>query len=362
MSEQTAAAWELHLFFTSLGIQYAVIGGMAVQRWGEPRFTQDVDVTVVAPLDNPTAFIEQIVERFQPRIADAIAFARRNRVILVRANNGCPMDISLGLPGYEAEVMRRAVNHELEPGKPIRLCSAEDLIIHKAIAGRPQDERDIEGIIYRQRNALDVRYIRTWLRDFADLLAKPEIQARFERPWQRRFRGGTTMRQLLAECSDPGLVISLAEEMENVLRNIDFDRARTLQSQLTDLARELGPEVAGAWRGFRLEAPGDGGSPPSFGNREGMETDKKPLKRLLAEATGRGLGKFELRWTSLLPQGGPEPETREQYISDLADGIRYDHFEELGIFQRLADLVREDRNQLFIALGNDGFGGVVADK
>jgi hypothetical protein len=146
------------------------------------------------------------------------------------------------------------------------------------------------------------------------------------------------MRQLLVECSDPGLVISLAEELENVLRNVDFDRARTLQSQLTDLARELGPEVEGAWRGFRLEVPGDGGSPPSFGNREGMETDKKPLKRLLAEAAGRGLGKFELRWTFLLPQGGPEPETREQYISDLADGIRYDRFEELGIFQMPTDL------------------------
>jgi hypothetical protein len=146
------------------------------------------------------------------------------------------------------------------------------------------------------------------------------------------------MRQILVECSDPGLVISLAEELENVLRNIDFDRARALQSQLTDLARELGPEVEGAWRGFRLEVPGDGGSPPSFGNREGMETDKKPLKRLLAEAAGRGLGKFELRWTCLLSQGGPEPETREQYVSDLADGIRYDRFEELGIFQMPTDL------------------------
>ena len=51
------------------------------------------------------------------------------------------------------------------------------------------------------------------------------------------------MRQLLVECSDPGLVISLAEEMENVLRNIDFDHARALQDQLTALARELGPDV-----------------------------------------------------------------------------------------------------------------------
>jgi hypothetical protein len=153
----------------------------------------------------------------------------------------------------------------------------------------------------------------------------------------RKSEGGT-VRQLLVECSDPGLVISLAEEMENVLQHIDFDRARALQQQLTDLAQALGPEIAEAWRGFRLEVPNDGGSPPAFGNREGTKEDEKPLRTLLAQAAERGLGQFELRWTCLLPQGGPAPETRAQYISDLADGIRYDCCEELGIFQMPTDL------------------------
>jgi len=91
----------------------------------------------------------------------------------------------MGLPGYEEEVMQRATEFELEPGKAIRICSAEDLIIHKAIAGRPQDVRDIEGVVYRQRRALDVTTIRRWLRAFAELLDNPEIIERFERPWQR---------------------------------------------------------------------------------------------------------------------------------------------------------------------------------
>ena len=55
-----------------------------------------------------------------------------------------------------------------------------------------------------------------------------------------------------------------------------------------------------------------------------MKQDEKPLKKLLAQAAERGLGRFELGRTLLLSQGGPEPETREQYISDLADGIRVD--------------------------------------
>lgn len=66
----------------------------------------------------------------------------------------------------------------------MRICSAEDLIIHKAIAGRPQDVRDIEGIVYRQRDGLDVTIIRRWLQAFAGLLDDSEIVKRFERPWR----------------------------------------------------------------------------------------------------------------------------------------------------------------------------------
>ena len=190
MNLQPEAAWELHLFFTGLSIPYAIIGGMAVQHWGEPRLTQDVDVTILVPFENPTEAIQKIIGRFSARIADAVAFARRNRVILVQASNGCPVDISLGLPGYEEEVMRRAVDYELEPAKRVRLCSAEDLIIHKAVAGRAQDVRDIEGVIYRQRNALDIEYIRRWLHDFAEVLGNPEVEQRFERPWLGKRSSG----------------------------------------------------------------------------------------------------------------------------------------------------------------------------
>jgi len=69
------------------------------------------------------------------------------------ASNGYPLDISMGLPGYEDEVMRRAALLEIAPDKSVYICSAEDLIIHKAIAGRPQDLRDIEGIVLRQQES-----------------------------------------------------------------------------------------------------------------------------------------------------------------------------------------------------------------
>ncbi len=179
------AAWELHEFLVRSGVQYAIIGGIAVQHWGEPRLTVDLDVTVSVPLGQSAAFVRAVVERFSPRHPDPTAFARQTRVIPVLASNGCPIDISLAVPGYEDEMMRRAVDYELEPGRIVRFASAEDLIIHKAVAGRPQDLTDIAGMVYRQRGRLDAPYIRRWLRDFATALEMPEILDRFEQPWNR---------------------------------------------------------------------------------------------------------------------------------------------------------------------------------
>lgn len=194
MNEQERAAWELHLFLARLGVPYAIIGGLAVRQWGEPRFTQDVDVTAMLPLEDPVPVLREIAGHFSPRLPDAVDFARRNRVLLVRASNGVPLDISMGLPGYEEEVMARAVDWELEPGKVVRLCSAEDLIIHKAVAGRPQDLRDIESVVYRQGPTLDAATVRRWLGAFVEVLAQPDLLERFETPWRKmlEFSGRDT--------------------------------------------------------------------------------------------------------------------------------------------------------------------------
>jgi hypothetical protein len=113
-------------------------------------------------------------------VANPVAFARQSRMILIRASNHCDVDIALGLPGYEDEVMRRAVDYDLETGKAVRICSAEDLIIHKCVSGRPQDISDVNGIIMRQNKRLDVAHIRKWLRAFAEI-TDPEVLKRFER-------------------------------------------------------------------------------------------------------------------------------------------------------------------------------------
>ena len=144
------------------------------------------------------------------------------------------------------------------------------------------------------------------------------------------------MRQLLVECSDPGIIVSLAEEFENILRQVDFARAQQLQRELRDLARDLGAEFEQVWRGFRIEVPNDSGRPLSFGNREMV--DEARVQQLIAQAAERGIGKFEMRDTLLLPQDGPAPETREQYVRDSADSIRYEYLDDLHLLSRPTDL------------------------
>jgi len=179
------AAAEVAGFLGSRGIPYAIIGGLALQRWGEPRLTRDVDVVVLVDAEALQAFVDDVLERFAPRIPDARAFALRHRVLLVRTGEGVPVDISLGIPGYEEEALGRAQPLELPSGAVIRILGPEDLVIHKCVAGRPRDVEDVEAILIRQRLRLDLDLIRRWLRAFGPVVETHDPLTLFEEALDR---------------------------------------------------------------------------------------------------------------------------------------------------------------------------------
>jgi hypothetical protein len=74
--------------------RYCFIGGLAVLRWGEPRETVDVDLTVLTGFVDEAAYISTLIARFEPRRDDAAEFARANRVLLLRAESGVGLDIA----------------------------------------------------------------------------------------------------------------------------------------------------------------------------------------------------------------------------------------------------------------------------
>src|SRR4030067_1670823 len=169
------AVKEITKFLDRHKIPYVLLGGLAVQYWGEPRTTRDIDVTVVVSQEELESFLQKALERFSPRIPDALSFARDHRVLLVKTDTGVPIDISLGIPGYEEEVMRRAITVSFHDVR-VRMISVDDLILHKSVVGRARDREDVERILIRQRLQVDLAYIRRWLSDFAPLVETQDVQ------------------------------------------------------------------------------------------------------------------------------------------------------------------------------------------
>lgn len=182
MTPLLGAALELQEFFNERGWKFCIIGGIALLRWGEPRFTRDVDVSLLTGFGREGEFIAPILDStYRGRIPDAAAFAHKNRVLLLDSPQGIPIDIALaGLP-FEALVVERASLHEFEPGCALKTCSAEDLMVHKLFAFRTRDVADVETIVQRQRGRLDWTYIEQQLRPLADLKGQKEILELFRK-------------------------------------------------------------------------------------------------------------------------------------------------------------------------------------
>ncbi|MGH9011820.1 MAG: nucleotidyl transferase AbiEii/AbiGii toxin family protein [Acidimicrobiia bacterium] len=154
-----SAANEVQGVLVAAGWRYCFIGGLAVQRWGEPRLTRDVDLTLLTGFGHEAPFIDLLVRRFDSRIPDAAEFALRNRVLLLKASEGIPVDVALGGLPFEERAVGRATAWPVPDGEPLLTCSAEDLVVHKVFAGRNRDWADVEGIIARQGATLDVTTI-----------------------------------------------------------------------------------------------------------------------------------------------------------------------------------------------------------
>lgn len=120
MNPLFAAADEIQTVCVSQGWGFCVIGGLAVVRWGEPRLTRDVDLTVMAPLGSEAVIADALLDRFEPRHDDARAFALENRVVLLRAANGTPVDVALGALDFEARGRpRHAVGRSGSPAPDV---------------------------------------------------------------------------------------------------------------------------------------------------------------------------------------------------------------------------------------------------
>lgn len=149
------AAWQAQEQLSGAGFRFCFIGGLALLRWGEPRYTQDIDLSVLCPYGEELATARRLAQLFQPRFAGAIEFTLESRVFLARTADGTPVDIALGAIDFELRCIERASAFDFGGNMRLFTCSAEDLIVMKVFANRERDWPDVEAVITHRASALD---------------------------------------------------------------------------------------------------------------------------------------------------------------------------------------------------------------
>jgi len=175
-----SAAAVLESNLRRLGWKFCFIGGVAVQRWGLPRFTQDLDLTLLTGFGHEERFIDELLTQTQPRHPVARQFALEHRVLLLRTFEGIDVDVALGAFPFEERSIERATLWKPQDSVALTTCSAEDLIIHKVFAGRNIDWGDVEQILVRQFKNLDFVLIESELKPLLELKGEMESLQKLE--------------------------------------------------------------------------------------------------------------------------------------------------------------------------------------
>jgi hypothetical protein len=99
---------------------------------------------------------------------------------LAKTIDGIEVDIALGALPFEERTIARASVWEIAPDVVLTTCSAEDLIAHKAFAGRDLDWGDVERILIRQHGKLNLHQIHSELKPLLELKGESEALGKLE--------------------------------------------------------------------------------------------------------------------------------------------------------------------------------------
>ena len=138
------------------GIRFALIGGLAVSLRGQPRMTVDVDLVILADIDQALRLAQELSSTpFEPLFPGVEEVVARSFILPLRhRSTGIRVDVAIGMSGFEQQAVSRATKVTIGDVR-VPVVAVEDLLVMKALAGRPQDDQDIRGLVAAQRDAID---------------------------------------------------------------------------------------------------------------------------------------------------------------------------------------------------------------
>lgn len=170
-------------------VDYAILGGVAVSIYGEPRLTFDIDVNILLNVSKIDSFVKRAkMYGFLPLISRKF----------IKATSVMPMEFSknkikgkidfiIAQNALEYSGIKRAILKKINNFK-IKLVTPEDLIIHKITSQRPRDIEDVQGILLRQNKKIDFHYINFWLKRICEVNKKPELLRIFKHLLMKKER------------------------------------------------------------------------------------------------------------------------------------------------------------------------------
>lgn len=162
---------------TDRSVRYMIIGGQAVLRYGEPRLTKDIDITLGLGVEGLQTIKEVVAKlSFAILVEDADTFVRKTLVLpVIDEDSGIRIDFTFSFSQYEKQALDRATGVTIK-STPVNFASLEDVVIHKIIAGRPRDIEDIRSILLKNPD-YDRGYIDKWLGEFDKSLGEAYLEA-----------------------------------------------------------------------------------------------------------------------------------------------------------------------------------------
>lgn len=134
---------------------WAVVGGLAVSAYVEPRTTRDLDVVVAVSGDAEAEQLVWSLLRLGYSVATAVEHTGRGRLATMRLQppmkGAAIVDLLFASSGIEAEIAASATRLEILPGLVAPVASVGHLIAMKVLARddrrRPQDWDDLRGLV-----------------------------------------------------------------------------------------------------------------------------------------------------------------------------------------------------------------------
>lgn len=162
------------------GVDYVLVGGLAVIAHTFARTTLDVDFVVAAPLGAIGKIAAHFPPSFQldPQPQMELLTGTYRWIVNVE---GSPFRVEvfhLADDAHHQEIFRRRVATPLPSlGHTVWIPTPEDLVIQKLRWARSKDLDDVRNILSVQGEAIDYAHLETWCRQHGTLERLAEVRA-----------------------------------------------------------------------------------------------------------------------------------------------------------------------------------------